>query len=476
MIYRVAHRELRETIRDGRFRWSVSIILLLILVSFISGWDYLRTAAQHEAIVQSAERERWLDKGEMNPHSAAHYGQYLFKPRLPIESVDPGISPYSGISILVEPHVQNLARYKPAAETATGGRAGRVTVAMTLQILVPLLIVLSLFSTFTSEREQGTLRLLLSLPVSPRRLAIGKVLGAAVPWLLCLVPASVLGAAVLIRSDAALPASDIALRTALFAAAYLLYFLLTILVAVTVSALSGRSRTALACLLAFWFVTGILAPPLAMDIATAKHPVPNGFEFQAAIARDRAELPSLVTRIFEVEERMLEDYGVSSTRDLPLVPSGVALMEDEADNTRIHERHFTRLYDTYEDQTRLFSLLGLGSPLLAVQSLSMGFAGTDFAHQRHFAEAAEQYRRDFVRILNEDDARNGRMYDARQAVGGDLYLAGRDLWKRVPEFTYRPPTVGWTVDRHHVSIAILLSWLMVVSGFLWAALGRVRAS
>ena len=51
MIFHVAHRELRETIRDGRFRWSASIILLLILVSFISGWDYLRTATRYEAMV-----------------------------------------------------------------------------------------------------------------------------------------------------------------------------------------------------------------------------------------------------------------------------------------------------------------------------------------------------------------------------------------------------------------------------------------
>jgi hypothetical protein len=105
----------------------------------------------------------------------------------------------------------------------------------------------------------------------------------------------------------------------------------------------------------------------------------------------------------------------------------------------------------------------------------MGFAGTDFAEQRRFSGAVELYRRNFVRILNEDAAKNGRMYDAQQAVGGNLNLAGRDLWEQIPGFSHRPSTVGVVVRRHLASIAILLVWLITLTGCFFAALSRMRA-
>ena len=474
MILRIARREVLETVRDRRFRWSAGVIVVLIGASLLSGWDYVARTARHEDLVQSAERNRWLNKGDMNPHSAAHYGQYLFKPRLALEAVDPGIVPYSGTSIFIEPHHQNLPRYKPAADLGSVSRAGQLTVADTLQLLIPLLIILSLYSTFTAEREQGTLRFLLSLGVHPRRLAAGKALGAAIPWVVLLVPASLAGAFLLAGSGSSASSSDVATRSALMAAAYLSYFVLIMLIAIAVSAFVTRSRTALAVLLGFWFVSGVLAPPLAMNVAAARHPVPNGFEFRAAIDTDREQLPALVTRIFEVEKRMLEEYGVASTTELPLVPSGVALLEDEADNSRIYEKHFGALHATYEQQNRLFSLMGFVSPLIPLQSVSMGLAGADYPHLRDFAEAVEAYRRDFVRTLNEDDARNGRMYDAEQAQGLNLYTAGRDLWESIPPFKYNPPDVGWAVRRNVTSIGVLLLWLLLAATALPFALKRLR--
>jgi ABC-2 type transport system permease protein len=40
--------------------------------------------------------------------------------------------------------------------------------------------------------------------------------------------------------------------------------------------------------------------------------------------------------------------------------------------------------------------------MLALRPVSMGLAGTDFAQHRHFAEAAEGYRRSFVKAINDD--------------------------------------------------------------------------
>jgi ABC-2 type transport system permease protein len=49
-------------------------------------------SAQHE-LARRATREQWLHQGVKNPHSAAHYGVYAFKPKMPLSLVDQGVDP-----------------------------------------------------------------------------------------------------------------------------------------------------------------------------------------------------------------------------------------------------------------------------------------------------------------------------------------------------------------------------------------------
>lgn len=91
---------------------------------------------------------------------------------------------------------------------------------------------------------------------------------------------------------------------------------------------------------------------------------------------------------------------------------------------RIYQRHFDRLNDIYQSQGRVYEAGGVLAPLIAVQSLSMGLSGSDLAHHRHFGEAAEQYRRTLVNMLNEEIVAQGNselIWDFK----GD-----RSLWER----------------------------------------------
>ena len=72
-----------------------------------------------------------------------------------------------------------------------------------------------------------------------------------------------------------------------------------------------------------------------------------------------------------------------------------------------------------------------------MRSVSMALAGTDFQHHRHFITAAEDYRRVIQRTMNDDIM-------AHPTKG--TYIAGKELWERVPEFDYEdfgvPAVVG----------------------------------
>ena len=168
MISRVARKELLEILRDGRFRVLSIAVLAVSLLSLAVGWkQYTDVAKQHQQ-AQAATRAQWLNQTKKNPHSAAHYGVYAFKPKSPLAIVDTGIDPYMGVAVWLEAHKQNEFKYRPAQDRTAVQRFGEMTAAETLQALVPLFIVLMTFGAFAAEREQGTLRQLLSLGVKSR--------------------------------------------------------------------------------------------------------------------------------------------------------------------------------------------------------------------------------------------------------------------------------------------------------------------
>jgi ABC-2 type transport system permease protein len=466
IVGRVARKEFSEMTRDGRFRWAAGLVFVLLLLSLLSGWRrYAETKEQHEA-ARLAERERWLNQGEKSPHSGAHYGVYVFKPLTQLSVIDNGIEPYVGATAHLEAHNQNSFQYKPAEDSTAARRFGELTVATTLQVLIPVLIILLAYATFAGEREQGTLRQLLSLGVRRRDLALGKVLGATAPLLVVLIPAAIVGAVALGLVSGVQALFGNASRLLLLALGYLAYFGVFVGLTLAVSALAASARQALLALLAFWFIGCLMAPPVVTEVARRWCPDPTALDFAAAIREDRLRVTAWYRRLAEVEARLLQRYGVDSAEKLPVSPKGVALMEEEAEVDRIQETHFNALDEAHARQSRVYRLAAVIAPLLAVRSLSAGLAGTDYAQHRHFAEAAEQYRRRLVKIMNEDDAENSKP-DAAPYLPT---LRGRDLWEKVPPFEYAPPSLGWVVRRQLPNMVILLCWLASSSA---AALGAV---
>jgi ABC-2 type transport system permease protein len=240
-------------IRDGRYAWAAAIVFFLLTAALLTGWKQYAATARERGQARQDERARWLGQGEKNPHSAAHYGVYAFKPELPLSALDRGLNAYLGVAVWLEAHKQNLFKFRPADDATAASRFGELTAAAVLQLLIPLLIVLVLHSAFTGEREQGTLRLLASLGVPPRRLAYGKVLGALAALGVLLVPAALLGALALWLAAGAESAMTSVSRTLLTAGGYLLYFGIFCGLALLVSARAKSSQAALVVLLAAAF-------------------------------------------------------------------------------------------------------------------------------------------------------------------------------------------------------------------------------
>jgi ABC-2 type transport system permease protein len=450
----IAVKDATEIWRDGRFRWAAGLLLILLIAAIAGGVHNQSQIARQHADAQRAERDVWLDKGDMNPHAAAHYGAFVFKPVQPLSAIDPGLDPFVGVFVFLEAHKQQLARHRPIEDATPTRRLGQLTPASAALVLLPLLVVALTFSSFAGERDQGTLRPLLAMGVSRRSLLAGKAIGAMLPLAAVIVPAAVIGAALVSWNAPADPDAPIAARAAGIGAVYLLHTLIWVGLGLAVSARSRSQGAALVVLLAIWFANAFIMPPLAMAAAKWIEPSPSAIEFAASIQDEKDSWPTWDARVDRVMERFLE--GEFESTIAPANVEVLALVESEADETALYDRRFAELFQRYRRQARNFERVGAIAPTLAARSLSMALAGTDEAHDREFAAAASRYRAAMLTTLNSELASSGRFntFD---------YTRGRDLWEKVPPFDYDVPAARWALAQVTWSAAALAAWLVLVA-------------
>lgn len=464
MVLRIARKEFTDMLRDGRFRWATGLLLALLTVATVTGVRSVHDVAREHDAAADAMRGFWVAQSARNPHSAAHYGLWVFKPRMTLASLDQGVDPFTGVSTWLEAHRQNEFTRRPASDQAAVARFGAWSAAAILQGLVPLVIIMLAFPAFAGERERGTLRQLLAIGVPTGTLLRGKALGVAGAMALVLVPATLLGVAALGVGPGR--GADDVLRYGLLVAAYLTYFAVVLAVSLAVSAWAPTMRVAVLVLLALWTANVLVAPRAVADLARRVHPTPSAFEFQEAVATGlRGGIDghdSADERRKAVEERALAEYRVVSLDALPVNFDAIAMQASEEHGNAVFDEQFGVLYDAYRAQNGLAQLAGALAPVLAVRSLSMALAGTDVEQHRHFAVEAESYRRGLMQWLNAVQRDN--------SLTGDWdWKADADTWSKYPPFTYEAPAAAAMLAHQGRAIAVLGGWLLVAVALLLRA-------
>lgn len=466
-VLTIAAKELRESLRDGRFRLLAGGILILLAAALVTGWVETRAARLEIATAREADVETWEGQGPRNPHSAAHFGHFAFKPRPAVSFLDRGVDAYLGRAVWLEAHWQDPFALRPAEDRTAVQRFGELTAAFTLQVLAPLLCVVLGFSAFAGERERGTLRQLASLGLEARTLALGKAAGLGAALALVLLPAVVLAG---LLAALASPGEGLAA----FAGSLLvygLYFATLLALVLAVSAWASRARVALVVLLGFWLSSTVLVPRLVADGAERLEPVPTPRAFFEALAEDEERgmegQGTREERRKALEERVLAQYGVETLDELPVNFAGLSLQASEEHSNLVYDEHYGELWRKYLAHERLHQWGAALSPTLAVRSLSMALAGTDVARHLHFAEAAERHRRELVKFLNDDMA-------SHAGEAGFGYLADESLWAEAPAFSYRPPGTGEALARQGPAFGWLLVWFVGSGGLAASAVGRLQ--
>ena len=470
----IVRKDLLLLRRDQLLRGLFFVTTLLVLASVLTSLQRDQVFAKEKSAALEADRAVWMNQGERNPHSAAHFSRYAFRPLSPLAMIDPGISDFAGLAVWLEAHYQDPAVFRRAEDAGELSRHAQLTPALLVLIVGPLIVFLMLFGSIASEREDGTLRQLLATGVDTWQLVRGKCsAGIRVTlfgYSLVFAPVAVL-AAVLSPSDFA---SDAWLRLFSLYLTYAAYLVVFVAIAIGVSALFRTRQAAFLALTVLWTLMAIVVPRLAADTATTFHPQPDA-RTVAVHLRAASDIYFRDTdRREQIEADVLERYGVSSVEELPIDYGAYVLQVSEELSNPEFDRVYSDLDSRYAGQESVVRSFSLLSPAIAAANLSRGVAGTDRIHQREFVRAAELHRRDMIRMLNED-----YMYNADGA--GYSYTAGAEVWGKFHDLDYHMPTLGRVAAAYALDAIWLVAWFVLAFGFAYwsvrrAVLGEETAS
>ena len=469
MIWTICRKELRQYGRDRRVLALVVLLVGLSAAAVIQGRSAVRTLDRELRSAQQSDRHTWDNQGPKNPHTAAHFSRYAFRPTSSFAAFDPGLTPFVGRAVWLEAHHQNPAQLRPIDDAVEVQRFAALSPAWTLQYIAPLLVILLAFASIAQERQSGTLRQVMSTGLRPSTLFLGKSLAVLIA-LATFIPLVVLGAlSAMSARDVWLPDSN--LRLALLVGAYLVYLIGFTFAVIGVSARCRSSKTALVVLVSVWALCTTVVPRLSADVAAAVYPAPKSTDFWAQLYRDSStafwskEAKPLRDKL---RDDLLQEYGVQSTNELPINFDGYLLQASEEFANEVFDREYAHLTGLFEQQVHLARFFSVVSPTLAIKNLSTALCGTDLYAHHHFMAAAETFRRAFIKSLNQDMIDNA-------GPAGYGYLADDALWRRTPDPSYAAPSLAEVWSRIWLDAAILLVWMLLGCTFaLWAVRSSVE--
>lgn len=450
MMARLTVYEVSMLWRDRRARWSLITFGALILLAFAStATTALRNHTDAEEIA-AAERVRWLGQGEKDPHSAAHYSIYAFKPPAPLSPLDPGVDPFVGQALWLEAHSRHDALYRPQQEASALRRTGSITPATLLFGFAPLVIFLLAFTAVAQDRERGTLRLALGATARPSRIIWPKALAIWVVGCVALVLPVALSAVSVTVVTRALTFDD-AIRLLGWTLLGIGYCALIAAVGIAVVLRAPSARIALALLFGAWLLFGLALPRLASVTAERVRPLPSSQSVKQTLL-DEAPVywDDEASRAYVAE--LLSRYGAERREDLPVDARGAELDLAERHSHEVIDRVLGGLYDQTIAQDRVFAIFGVFSPTIAAQSLSAALTGSDFTHHRAFLDGAEAYRRDLVARMNADVMVHPLNRNEPRHHNNET------LWAQIPAFVHRPRPLSAGLGPALPALGVMLLW------------------
>ena len=290
--------EWKLVLKDRGAVFTAISLAIILLVAFWSGKNADRS--ETEALHSAAElvQAEWEAQPPQNPHMAAHYGILVYRPRAPLQAIEPGVLPYQGAVTYLEAHSRKAPVLSPASVRVAESRYGGTRFSPILQITAGFLALVLGYLIGAREAQRGMLLLLRGIGTKggPRIAVKALVTGTLV--FLAASPALLLAAFQINDGDGAL-------RFGALTVGSLVHLFTLAGLGVAAGSWLGNARFGLAAVAFIWGM-GVLILPRIIDVV-AEQVVPiTQNELDETIADDFAEGPdghgdTEANKVFEQE-------------------------------------------------------------------------------------------------------------------------------------------------------------------------------
>jgi len=262
--------------------------------------------------------------------------------------------------------------------------ADHIDWAFIIKIIFSLFAIIFTFDAVCWEREQGTLILMCSNPVSRSSVLLGKYLGACGTLLIPLMVGIILNLLVIVVVGGVMGTVSLQtehwLRTGLLILASVLYISLFILLGLLVSSVAQRSSSSLLILLSFWVALVVILPNLAGILA---------------------EQTSKTESEYQLSRRQRQIWDLGGVSELnKQIDSGRITTQEELD--RAAEELFIRIIKIMNDiesehrgalvaKHRSTRRIAMVSPAAIYQYVGEAIADSGFERQQRFLKSIRDY-------------------------------------------------------------------------------------
>jgi ABC-2 type transport system permease protein len=446
-----------QAFRTKANRLLAGMLVLLILYAAWNGYSTWKEQVDMRHTYEDRVRENWEKMPDKHPHRMAHYGYLAFRPKPSLSFFDLGMESYTGNVVFLEAHRQNSVNFSEAGLSTGLLRFGEISMAMVLQVLLPLVIFFIGFGSVAADRENGTLRILKGQGASWKEIIFGRALGLLGVSAVFIFLAMLILLLLSLAGSSGSNAGDLA-RVGFLALVYLVYLGLISLMAVLVSSVSRSPKLALVTLTGIWLLFTVLIPRGANAFGKYLYPTPSKIEFEAAVEKEllsKGDSHDPNDPYYKaLKDSLLNAYGVDSVQQLPFNYSGFQMKEGERISTEIYNRHFEDLLQLYERQNNVSSLASFIDPFIGLRNVSMALCGTDFHSYTRFRRQAEDYRYRLAQQMNDLQIK----YISNRKTGENKISS--DFWKELPRLEYRPAGKAEVLRMEAVSLVSLSAWLL----------------
>jgi len=468
----------RKSVFKNQAVYIITLFIgLLLLYAAFSGWENYTNQNETSEKYQHESREDWLKNPDKNPHRMAHYGNFAFRKSTSLSVFEFGMEPFFGNAIYLEAHKQNTANFSEAGFSNSMLRFGEISIAMVLQILLPLLIFFLGFNSVAAERENGTLKLLLSQGINWKQLLLGKTLGIASVMMMLFVPTIMVLVFVWLLLQNFTISADETIKMLLFVFFHFIYLIFFCAIAVLISASSKTSKKALVSLIGIWLIFTIIMPRTTQAIGAYIFEAPSKIQFNSDIEKDilkqgDSHNPNDL-HYKAIKDSLLRTYKVDSVQKLPFNYSGFIMTEGEKISSNIYNKHLESLLEIYKKQNSFSKTVSFINPYIAMKNLSMGLSNTDYDSYIDFQKQAEAYRYSMAQKMNGLQIK----YISNKKPGpkDKPLIIGKEHWADVQEFHYEPKGIWEILKSEIISVISIFLWICLLFIFIKIAAKNLKA-